>query len=655
MPAKRIGVFICHCGLNIAGTVRVKEVVERASKQPNVVFAVDHKYLCSEPGQTLIRDSVKQQHLDAVVVAACSPAMHETTFKNVVQSAGLNRYSCEIANIREQGSWVHDDSDKATTKAHLTVRQSIEKVRLNEPLQPITVPVTRRVLVIGGGIAGIRAALDVANGGYEVYLVEKSGTIGGRMAQLSETFPTLDCSTCILGPLMVEVYRHPKIKLLRLARVEEVSGYIGNFKVRVHQEPAYVDVAKCNACGECAKVCPAELPNEFDLGLTWRKAIYTPFSQAVPPAYVLDAKNCLGLLPQACGECKKACDEFGTSCINLDAWPQTHELEVGAIIVSTGYELYDATKLTEYGYGIYPDVMTSLEFERMLSASGPTAGEIRRPSDGHVPREIVFIQCAGQREPETALPYCSKICCMYTARHAMMFRHKVPDGEAYVFYMDIRAGGKGYEEFVKRCQEEKGLLYLRGRVAKVYEENNKLIVKGVDTLSGKTVQINADLVVLAVGMIPSSETHDLASKLKASLDANGFFSEAHPKLRPLESPTAGIFLAGAGQAPKDIPDTVAQASGAASKALDLLSSPTLEREPTVAKVIGELCSGCGICIPLCPYTALSLNPKTKVAEVSEALCEGCGTCIASCPSGSLSLRNLTDEQILAMVEAMVAT
>lgn len=650
---KRVGVFVCHCGLNIAGMVKVKEVIDKTSKHADVVFAADHKYLCSEPGQALIKNSIRQHHLDAIVVAACSPAMHEATFKTIAQLAGLNRYNCEIANIREQISWVHDDREKATTKAHVAVSQTIEKVKLNEPLQPITVPVARRVLVIGGGIAGIRAALDVANAGYQVYLVEKSGSIGGRMAQLSETFPTLDCSICILGPLMVEVYRHPNIKLLRLSRVEEVKGYIGNFKVKVRQEPPYVDEAKCNACGECAKVCPAEVANEFDFGLTWRKAIYTPFAQAVPPAYVLDSKNCLGLLPQACGECKKACEQYGTCCINLDAWPQIHELEVGAIIAATGYELYDATKLTEYGYGIFPDVMTSLEFERMLSASGPTLGEIRRPSDGHVPREIVFIQCAGQREPETALPYCSKICCMYTARHAMMFHHKVPHGQAYVFYMDIRAGGKGYEEFVKRCQEERGLLYLRGRVAKVYEENGKLVVKGVDTLSGKTVQINADLVVLAVGMIPSSETHELASKLKASLDVNGFFSEAHPKLRPLESPTAGIFLAGAGQAPKDIPETVAQASGAASKALGLLSSPTLEREPTVAQVIGELCSGCGICVPLCPYDAISLNSDTKAAEVSEALCEGCGTCVASCPSSALSLRNLTDEQMLAMIGAIV--
>lgn len=649
---KRVGVFVCHCGLNIAGNVNIKEVVDKAGKQQDVVFAIDHKYLCSEPGQSLIKDSIRQHNLDAIVVAACSPAMHETTFKTIAQLSGLNRYNCEIANIREQSSWVHDEAGKATAKANVMIQQSIQKVKLNEPLQPITVPVTRKVLVIGGGIAGIRAALDVANGGYQVYLVEKSGTIGGRMAQLSETFPTLDCSTCILGPLMVEVYRHPNIKLLRLAKVEDVKGYIGNFKVRVRQEPAYVDEVNCNACGECAKACPAQVPNEFDFGLTWRKAIYTPFAQAVPPAYVLDAKNCLGLLPQACGECKKACDKFGTSCIDLDAWPRVHELDVGAIIVSTGYELYDATKLTEYGYGIYPDVMTSMEFERMLSASGPTTGEIKRPSDGQTPREIVFIQCAGQREPETALPYCSKICCMYTARHAMMFRHKVPDGQAYVFYMDIRAGGKGYEEFVKRCQEEKGLLYLRGRVAKVYEENGKLIVKGVDTLSGKIVQINADLVVLAVGMVPSLESHELASKLKASLDANGFFSEAHPKLRPLESPTAGIFLAGAGQSPKDIPETVAQASGAASKALGLLSSPTLEREPTVAKVVGELCSGCGICVPLCPYDALSLNTE-KLAEVSEALCEGCGTCIASCPSGAITLRNLTDEQMVAMIEAIV--
>ena len=650
---KRVGVFICHCGLNIAGTVNIKDVVDRASKNPDVAFAADDKYLCSEPGQALIKDSIKQHNLDTIVVAACSPSMHEVTFRNVVQAAGLNRYQCEIANIREQCSWVHDDSAEATRKAHVILRQIIEKAKLDKPLNPISVPVTRRVLVVGGGIAGIRAALDITNSGFQVYLVEKTGSIGGRMAQLSETFPTLDCSICILGPLMVEAYRNPRIKILRLAQVEEVKGYIGSFKVKVRQEPPYVDETKCNFCGECAKVCPAEVPNEFDSGLTWRKAIYIPFAQAVPPAYVLDDKSCLGLLPRACGECKKACDKFGTSCMNLDAHPQVHELEVGAIVAATGYQMDDATKLTEYGYGTYPDVMTSLEFERMLSASGPTSGTIKRPSDKRVPKEIVFIQCAGQREPETGLPYCSKICCMYTARHAMLFRHKVPDGQAYIFYMDIRAGGKGYEEFVKRVQEEGGVLYLRGRVAKVYEENGKLIVKGVDTLSGKTVQIPADLVVLAIGMVPSHGIRELSNVLKASLDQNGFFAEAHPKLRPLESATAGIFLAGAGQAPKDIPETVAQASGAACKALNLLSSPTLEREPTVAEVDGEFCSGCSLCLPLCPYEAIALNPTTKLAEVSEAVCEGCGTCVASCPSGALTLRNLTDEQLLAMVSAAV--
>jgi heterodisulfide reductase subunit A len=648
---KRVGVFVCHCGLNIAGTVNIKEITDAASKTPDVVVAADHRYLCSEPGQALIKDNIKQHRLDAIVVAACSPAMHEITFRNIARAAGLNRYQSEIANIREQCSWVHDNIEKATEKAHVIIRQSIEKVKLNELLDPITVPVTRKALVVGGGIAGIRAALDVANSGHQVYLVEKTGSIGGRMAQLSETFPTLDCSICILGPLMVEAYRNPNIKILRLSEVEEVKGFIGNFKVKVRQAPVYVDETKCNSCAECVKVCPAEVSNEFDSGLTWRKAIYIPFAQAVPPAYVLDAKSCLGLLPQACGECKKACDKLGMSCINLDAHPETHDLEVGAIISATGYEMYDAARLTEYGYGIYPDIMTSLEFERMLSASVPTSGVIRRPSDGRIPKEVVFIQCAGQREPETALAYCSKICCMYTARHAMLFHHKVPDGQAYVFYMDIRAGGKGYEEFVKRCQEEGGVLYLRGRVAKVHDENDKLVVKGVDTLSGKTVQIHADVVVLAVGMVPSEGSRELANTLKASVDEDGFFAEAHPKLRPLESATAGIFLAGAGQAPKDIPETVAQASGAASKALNLLSSPTLEREPTVARIVNELCSGCGICVPACPFEALSMNRERRIAEVAEALCEGCGTCVASCPSGALSLRNLTDTQIMAMIRA----
>jgi heterodisulfide reductase subunit A len=640
----RIGVFVCHCGKNIAGTVDVAKVAEAASRFPGVVYATHYEYMCSDPGQALIQRAIKEHRLNGVVVAACSPTMHEETFRRAASAAGLNPYLVEIANIREQVSWVHEGS-KATEKAIRVARAMVEKVRANQPLTPAEIGVTRRALVVGGGIAGIQAALDIANAGFEVLLVEKSPSIGGHMAQLSETFPTLDCSQCILTPKMVEVSRHPKIRLLTYSEVVEVSGFVGNYRVRIRKKPTYVNPEKCNLCGECAKVCPVRVPNEFDRGLSTRAAIYIPFPQAIPSSYTLDEKNCLGIVPLRCGKCAEVCE---AKAIDFDMHEEILEEEVGAIVLATGYELYPKEAMAEYGYGTIPDVIDGLEFERLLSASGPTRGEIRRPSDGKIPKEVVFIQCSGSRDPEHHKPYCSKICCMYTAKHALLYRHSVPDGKAYVFYIDIRAGGKDYEEFVNRAMEEERILYIRGKVAKVFREGDKVVVWGVDTLTGKRVEVRADLVVLAQAIVPSPGTEELARKLRIACGAEGFLREAHPKLRPLEALTAGIFLAGAAQGPKDIPEAVAQASGAAAKVVALLSQPKLEHAPEVAEVQEELCSGCGICAPQCPYGAITVD---EVAHVNEILCEGCGTCVAACPSGALTFRNVGDEQILRMVRA----
>jgi len=640
----RIGVFVCHCGKNIAGTVDVAKVAEAASRFPGVVLATHYEYMCSDPGQALIQRAIKEHRLNGVVVAACSPTMHEETFRRAASAAGLNPYLVEIANIREQVSWVHEGS-KATEKAIRVARAMVEKVRANQPLTPAEIGVTRRALVIGGGIAGIQAALDIANAGFEVLLVEKSPSIGGHMAQLSETFPTLDCSQCILTPKMVEVSRHPKIRLLTYSEVAEVSGFVGNYRVRIRKKPTYVNPEKCNLCGECAKVCPVRVPNEFDRGLSTRAAIYIPFPQAIPSSYTLDERNCLGIVPLRCGRCAEVCE---AKAIDFDMHEEILEEEVGAIVLATGYELYPKEAMAEYGYGTIPDVIDGLEFERLLSASGPTRGEIRRPSDGKIPKEVVFIQCSGSRDPEHHKPYCSKICCMYTAKHALLYRHSVPDGKAYVFYIDIRAGGKDYEEFVNRAMEEERILYIRGKVAKVFREGDKVVVWGVDTLTGKRVEVRADLVVLAQAIVPSPGTEELARKLRIACGAEGFLREAHPKLRPLEALTAGVFLAGAAQGPKDIPEAVAQASGAAAKVVALLSQPKLEHAPEVAEVQEELCSGCGICAPQCPYGAITVD---EVAHVNEILCEGCGTCVAACPSGALTFRNVGDEQILRMVRA----
>jgi heterodisulfide reductase subunit A len=644
----RIGVFICHCGLNIAGTVDVKKVAKLVSDYSEVVYATDYMYMCSGPGQDMIKEMVKKKKLDGVVVAACSPTMHETTFRNTIASVGLNPYRGEIANIREQCSWVHQNTKEiATEKAVKIIEAIIEKLKLDKPLVPLSVPVTKRALVIGGGIAGIQASLDIADSGYEVILVEKNQSIGGHMLQLSETFPTLDCPQCIATPKMVQVGQHPKINLLAFSEIEEVSGYVGNFKVKIRRKASFVDWDKCTGCGLCMEKCPAKVPSEFNEFLAKRKAIYTLFPQAVPNKPVIDSNNCLYFTKGKCRVCEKNCS---LKAINFEQKDSFVEENVGAIIVATGYDLMNKAEVGEYGYGKYKDVIDSLQVERLLAPAGPTEGIPYRPSDGKIPKEVVFIQCVGSRDPEHYYPYCSKICCMYTVKQAMLYKHAVPDGQAYVFYMDIRCNGKGYEEFLQRGIEEDRILYLRGRVSKIFKDGDKIRVWGADTLTGRKIEISADLVVLAMAMIPSKGAKKLAEKLRLTTDDYGFLTEAHPKLRPVESLTAGYFLAGAAQAPKDIPETVAQASGAASKVDSLFSKDELYHEPIIANVDEEVCVGCGICEVLCPFSAIEIDKQEKVAKINPALCEGCGTCCAACPSGALELEGFRRKQILSMIK-----
>ncbi len=650
---KRIGVFVCHCGLNISETVDVKKVIDVINKLPGVVHVLDYTYMCSDPGQEMIKNAIKDKKLDGVIIAACSPTLHETTFRNAIASAGLNPYQFENANIREQCSWVHKDKKVATEKAIEIIKSMIEKLKLNESLTPIKIPITKKALVIGGGISGMQAALDMANSGFEVVLVEKTSSIGGRMSQLSETFPTLDCASCILTPKTVEVGHHPNIKLLTYSEIDRVEGYLGNFKVRIKKKPAFVDWDKCTGCGLCSEKCPIKVPSEFERNMGKRNAIFIPFPQAVPKKPVIDSENCIYLKTGKCRLCDKYCP---TGAIDYDQHETFIEENVGVIIVATGYDLLSKDSIGEYGYGKYKDVIDGLQFERLLSASGPTAGEIKRPSDGKIPKDVVFVQCVGSRDPEHGMPYCSKICCMYTAKHALLYKHAVHEGQAYVFYIDIRSGGKGYEEFVQRAIEDEKIVYLRGKVCRIFKDDGdegKLIVWGVDTLTGKKIEIAADMVVLAMAAIPNAGVKELAKKLKISTDAHGFINEAHPKLRPVETLTAGIFLTGCAQSPKDIPETVAQASGAAARAMTILSKPELEVNPIIAAVDEEICTGCGICVEACAYDARKLHDIKKIAEVNEALCVGCGACISACPSNASIHKNFTKKQILRMIEEVV--
>ena len=648
----RIGVFICHCGSNIGGTVDCPSVARQAAAFPDVVFSTDTMYACSEPGQDAIIDAIKEHTLTGVVVASCTPRMHEPTFRRAVERAGLNRYMFEMANIREHVSWIGKDMNANTNKAAELVRMAAAKLRLNAELKSKSFPVTKRLLVIGGGVAGIQAALDAADAGLEVIMVEKEPSIGGKMAKLDKTFPTVDCSSCILGPRMVDVAQHPNITLYAASEVDSISGYVGNFEVNIRKKATCVDWSKCTGCGLCTEKCPAKNSyDRFNEGMGPTTAIIIPFPQAIPKKASIEKEFCRQFLTGKCGVCAKICP---TKAIDYAMQDEIVSVKVGGIVAATGYDLMDWTVYEEYGGGRYPDVVTSLQYERLLSASGPTGGHVKRPSDGKEPKNIVFIQCVGSRDPSIGRPYCSGFCCMYTAKQAILTKDHIPDSRSYVFYMDIRSPGKGYDEFTRRVQEEYQAQYIRGRVSLIYPKGGNLIVRGADTLMGTQVEVEADLVVLAVGGEATHGAPHLAEKLRISYDNFGFFMEGHPKLKPVETNTAGVFLAGSCQGLKDIPSSVAQGSAAAAKALGLLSRDMLDSDPQIAQVDVRRCIGCGKCISVCPFKAIQeidMRGAPK-AEVIETVCQGCGVCNATCPQGAIQLSHFTDNQILAEVEAL---
>ncbi|MDD5904634.1 MAG: CoB--CoM heterodisulfide reductase iron-sulfur subunit A family protein [Clostridium sp.] len=661
---QRIGVFVCWCGSNIAATVDVQKVSELLRNEPGVVISENYQYMCSQAGQDMIKNAIHEHGLTGIVICSCSPRMHEATFRKTAAAAGINPYMVEIANVREQCSWVHKDIADATEKAVILGRAAIAKVNLNAPLVLGETPVTKRALVIGGGIAGIQTALDIADAGFEVDIVETKPTIGGKMAQLDKTFPTLDCAACILTPKMVDAGQNERIRIFSYSEVCEVHGFVGNFSVKIKKRARYVDETKCTGCGLCTEKCPQKgIPNEFNLGMDTRRAIYIPFAQAVPKVATIDPMHCNMLKNGKCGVCAKLCS---VGAIDYKQQDEFIEERYGAIVAATGFNPIPMDKFDEFAYSQSKDVVTSLELERLMNAAGPTGGTLLRPSDGKHPHTIVFVQCVGSRcsaDAGKGKEYCSKICCMYTAKHAMLIREKYPDTEVFVFYIDVRTPGKLFDEFYRRAVEEYGVHYIKGMVGKVSPEGDKLMVQASDLIENKQLHIAADMVVLAAAIEPDKSARPLATMLTASMDTNDFFTEAHPKLRPVESPTAGIFLSGACQGPKDIPETVAQAGAAASKVIGLLSKDKLVGNPCVAHSDENMCTGCSLCERVCPYGAITYIDKEfkmpdrtvqkrRIALVNDAVCQGCGACTVACPSGAMDLLGFSVQQIMAEVDAI---
>ncbi|HLB65362.1 MAG TPA: CoB--CoM heterodisulfide reductase iron-sulfur subunit A family protein [Anaerolineales bacterium] len=653
--SERVGVYICHCGSNIAGKVDVAGLAQWAGQSlEGVVVARDYKFMCSSLGQELIQEDIRKEGLTRVVVGACSPHLHEKTFRKACAFAGLNPYLCQMASLREQVSWVTENRAAADAKARALIAAAVGRVQLQEPLEPSEVPVNPNTLVVGGGIAGIQAALELADAGHRVFLVEREPSIGGHMAQFDKTFPTLDCSACILTPKMSDVGQHDNITLLSYAEVEEVTGFVGSFSVRVRKKARYLKEDACTGCGICIEKCPWKVRDDvFEAGLGNRKVIYRPFPQAIPKYPVIDRENCAFFKKGTCKACEKFCP---TNAIDFEQQDTYLDLDVGNIVLATGFDPFDAKRIPQYGYGRYPNVFTSLEFERMCNAAGPTEGKVLLRDGKTEPKSIAVVHCVGSRD-QNHHPYCSAICCMAALKFGHLVMEKT-SAEVTSCYIDIRTPAKGYEEFYDRLLEE-GMKFIRGKVGEVSDaarlpgEEGKLIVQVEDTLLGKQRRIPVDMVVLMTALEPRFDAREVGLRFGISCSIDGWFTERHPKLDPVATMTDGIFIAGACQGPKDIPASVAQGAAAAARVLGMITKGTVLIEPVVATINAERCSGCRICNNLCPFNAIDYLAEDGVSKVNQALCKGCGTCVAACPAQAITGAHFSNAQIFAELEGLL--
>ena len=653
--AEKIGIYVCHCGSNIAGMVDVEEVAKWAGKNiKDVAVSRDYKFMCSSLGQQMIEDDIKKEGLTRVVVAACSPHLHEKTFRRACQNAGLNPYLCQMTNVREHVSWVTKSKEAGTEKVKALVAAAAERVKYQEPLEKMFVKVNRATMVIGGGIAGLQATLELADAGYPVYLVEREPSIGGHMAQFDKTFPTLDCSACILTPKMSEVGQHENVTMFTYSELEEVSGSVGNFKVKIRVKARYVDPVKCTGCGICVEKCPRKIiDNVFEAGMGYRKAIYTPFPQAVPRTPVIDTENCTWFTRGKCQVCSKVCP---TAAVDYNQKDEIVELEVGNIVLATGWQLFDCKRIPQYGYGRLANVYTNMEFERLCNAAGPTNGKIVLRDGKTEPESVAIIHCVGSRDVNFN-EHCSAVCCMAALKFGHLVLEKT-NAQVYSFYIDMRPNQKDYEEFYQRLLAE-GMHFVRGKVAEVTDaarnpsEAGKLIVQVEDTLMGKQRRLPFDMVILMGALEPQADAKEMGLKCGISCSMRGWFTERHPKLDPVATMTDGIFVAGACQGPKDIPASVAQGAAAAARISGMITKGTVMIEPIVASIDEDNCSGCRICNNMCPFNAIEFDEEKSVSRVITALCKGCGTCVAACPAGVITGAHFNNQQIFAEIEGIL--